>query len=124
MFPPDAAGRDTSDVSDARSPANDGAIKHDAGKSSGEAESTPDSPQGDKINLRIRLSSLKDVKVSVRKTDTIAVVKQKLGQMEGFDGSKVRIFLTGRILADSAVISTVKIPKGFLLQAHVPAPLS
>ncbi|XP_065185022.1 ubiquitin domain-containing protein 2-like [Sycon ciliatum] len=118
VFPPDSPGRGTSEPSGAPQSTDDSGSKP---KPSAEAASAPDSPQGDKITLRIRLSSLKDVKISVRRTDTIATVKQKLGQMEGFDGSKVRIFLTGKILPDSAVISAIKIPKGFLLQAHVPA---
>ena len=87
------------------------------------AEAVPaqDIPAADKVTLKIRLSTLKDVRLPVKKTDTFSAVASKLGTMESFDGSRVRFFMTGKKIPDHATVESLDIPKGFFIQAHVPS---
>ena len=75
----------------------------------------------EEVTLKFRLSTLKDVKLTVNSSDTVAVVKLKLGRQEGVDGRAMRLFLSGKQLPDKSTVEKLKVPKGFLIQALIPS---
>ena len=83
-------------------------------------EKADDSDGGEKVVLKFRLSTCSDAKLTVLSTDSIAVVKHKLGKAENFDGKKCRLFMTGKQLGDKLTVGEITVPKGFFIQVLVP----
>jgi len=73
----------------------------------------------DKINIKLRLSTGKDIKLPVYPSTTIAEVKKMLQVSEGTDVIRTKILFSGKIILDSTTIEQLKIPKGFILQVVV-----
>ncbi|XP_071948240.1 ubiquitin domain-containing protein 2-like isoform X1 [Antedon mediterranea] len=69
--------------------------------------------------LKLRLSLGKEIKLSVRSTDTVLHVKRRLQQTEGIDPHHQRWFYSGKLLTDKIKIEEIKIPKGFIIQVIV-----
>lgn len=74
----------------------------------------------DQVMLKIRLSSNpKDFKCVVLKGDNVGVLKEKIQALHSVDPSKMKIFLSGRLLTDTVLIGDLDIPKGFVIQVIV-----
>ncbi len=74
----------------------------------------------DQIILKMRLSTQsKDFRYPVLKGDSVETVKLKLKETHGIDPSKLKLFLSGRLLLDNVLIGDLSIPKGFIIQAIV-----
>lgn len=69
--------------------------------------------------LKIRLSTMKDLKISVRPTALVRDVKKKLQQVEGIDPQCVKLLFSGRLLKDDQHVSDLDIPKGYVIQAVI-----
>lgn len=79
-------------------------------------------PTGDELYIKLRLSSGKDLKMTVYTSDTVLKVKKKLQKLEGIEPSKQRWFYAGRMLTDKTTIGEAKIPKGYVVQVILPQP--
>ena len=85
-----------------------------------------DSPvnQGSEVTLKLRLSThQKDVKLTVRTTDSVYKVKKMIHEREGIDPSHQKWCFGGRILSDKLKLEEAKLPKGCLVQVLVCEPL-
>ena len=79
-------------------------------------------PTGDELYIKLRLSSGKDLKMTVYTSDTVLKVKKKLHKLEGTEPAKQRWFYAGRMLTDKMTIGEAKIPKGYVVQVILPQP--
>lgn len=73
----------------------------------------------ERINVKLRLSTGKDIKLSVHPSTTMAEVKKMLQSSEGIDVIRTKILFSGKIISDSTTVELLKIPKGFVLQVVV-----
>ena len=71
------------------------------------------------VEIKLRLSTMKDVKVQIGAKSAVRDLKKKLYQQEGIEPQKVRLLFSGRVLKDDDCIEDLKIPKGFVIQALV-----
>lgn len=89
----------------------------------GEQEATT---PGEEVLIKFRLSTGKDIKLTVRTTDTVLKVKKLIHEEEQIEASRQRWFYGGKLLGDKMRIEEAKIPKGFVVQVVVsleePAP--
>ena len=79
-------------------------------------------PTGDELYIKLRLSSGKDLKMTVYTSDTVLKVKKKLQKLEAVEPSKQRWFYAGKMLTDKTTIAEAKIPKGYVVQVILPQP--
>lgn len=79
-------------------------------------------PTGEELYIKLRLSSGKDLKMTVYTSDTVLKIKKKLQKLEGIEPSKQRWFYAGRMLTDKTTIGEAKIPKGHVVQVILPQP--
>ncbi|XP_071544024.1 ubiquitin domain-containing protein 2 isoform X3 [Panulirus ornatus] len=78
------------------------------------------SVEGEENVLKIRLSTTsKDVKLTVRSTDTIATAKRKLDMQEDLNGSRQRWFYSGKLLGDRLLVCECNIQHSFIVQAII-----
>ncbi|XP_071544023.1 ubiquitin domain-containing protein 1 isoform X2 [Panulirus ornatus] len=81
---------------------------------------TEASVEGEENVLKIRLSTTsKDVKLTVRSTDTIATAKRKLDMQEDLNGSRQRWFYSGKLLGDRLLVCECNIQHSFIVQAII-----
>jgi len=73
----------------------------------------------EKINIKLRLSTGKDVKLSVYPSTRVTEVKKMLQSSEGIDAVRTRLLFSGKLISDSTTIEQLKIPRGFVLQVIV-----
>ena len=73
----------------------------------------------ERINVKLRLSTGKDIKLAVHPSATMTEVKRMLQSSEGIDVVRTKILFSGKIISDSTTIEQLKIPKGFVLQVVV-----
>ncbi|XP_068203150.1 ubiquitin domain-containing protein 1 isoform X2 [Palaemon carinicauda] len=67
----------------------------------GETDAGEGSVEGEEVVLKVRLSTTsKDVKLTVRSTDTIATAKKKLDIQEDLNGWRQRWYYSGKLLGD------------------------
>jgi len=71
------------------------------------------------VVLKVRLSTMKDLKISVRPTALVRDIKGKLHQMEGISPQNVKLLYSGRLLKDDTSINDLDIPKGYVIQAVI-----
>ncbi|OPJ87943.1 ubiquitin domain-containing protein 2 isoform B [Patagioenas fasciata monilis] len=78
----------------------------------------PDPPpnSGHECQLRLRLSTGKDLKLMVRSMDTVYHMKRRLHAVEGVEPGSQRWFFSGRPLADKMKLEELKIPKDYVVQ--------
>lgn len=79
-------------------------------------------PTGDELYIKLRLSSGKDLKMTVYTSDTVLKVKKKLQKLEAVEPAKQRWFYAGKMLTDKTTIGEAKIPKGYVVQVILPQP--
>ncbi|XP_037656679.1 ubiquitin domain-containing protein 2 [Choloepus didactylus] len=94
-------------------------------KSDIETLDIPEPPpnSGYECQLRLRLSTGKDLKLVVRSTDTVYHMKRRLHAAEGVEPSSQRWFFSGRPLTDKMKLEELKIPKDYVVQVIVSQPL-
>ncbi|XP_031809530.1 ubiquitin domain-containing protein 2 isoform X3 [Sarcophilus harrisii] len=94
-------------------------------KSDIETLDIPDPPpnSGYECQLRLRLSTGKDLKLLARSTDTVYHMKRRLNAVEGVEPSSQRWFFSGRPLTDKMKLEELKIPKDYVVQVIVSQPL-
>uniref|UniRef100_A0A674HMZ9 Ubiquitin domain containing 2 n=2 Tax=Estrildinae TaxID=40155 RepID=A0A674HMZ9_TAEGU len=86
----------------------------------------PDPPpnSGHECQLRLRLSTGKDLKLQVRSMDSVYHMKRRLHAVEGVEPGSQRWFFSGRPLADKMKLEELKIPKDYVVQVIVSQPLA
>ena len=82
-------------------------------------ESETTGSPGVEFPVKFRLSTGKDIKMTVRSTDTVFRVKKQLHAEEGIDPSRQRWYFSGRLLHDKMRIEEAKITKGYVVQVIV-----
>ena len=88
--------------------------------SSSAAVGSASSGNKDQVSLKIRLSTQqKDFKCVVMKGDSVAVVKQRIEESHRVNSSRLKMFLSGRLLLDDTLVGDLDIPRGFVIQAIV-----
>lgn len=85
----------------------------------------PDPPpnSGHECQLRLRLSTGKDLKLPVRSTDSVHHMKRRLHSEEGVEPGSQRWFFSGRPLTDKMKLEELKISKDYVVQVIVSQPL-
>ncbi|XP_069507485.1 ubiquitin domain-containing protein 2 isoform X2 [Ambystoma mexicanum] len=83
----------------------------------------PNPNSGHECQLRLRLSTGKDLKLLVRSTDTVYHMKRRLHTTEGVEPASQRWFFSGRPLTDKMRLEELKIPKDYVVQVIVSQPL-
>ena len=71
------------------------------------------------VVLKVRLSTMKDLKISVRPTALVRDIKGKLQQVEGINPQNVKLLYSGRLLKDEQSLTDLDIPKGYVIQAII-----
>ncbi|XP_048448374.1 ubiquitin domain-containing protein 1-like [Rhincodon typus] len=86
-----------------------------------ETADVPDPPANAKreFQLKVRLSTGKDVKLNASMADTIGQLKRQLHTEEGIEPSRQRWFFSGRLLTDKMRLQETKIQKDFVVQVIV-----
>lgn len=78
-----------------------------------------DSDPGEEVIVKLRLSSGKDLKLTVRSRHTVRQIKQTLSKAENINGEQ-RWFYGGKLLQDKLRVEDSKVPKGHLIQVVLP----
>ncbi|KAL6084241.1 hypothetical protein STEG23_001727 [Scotinomys teguina] len=94
-------------------------------KSDIETLDIPEPPpnSGHESELRLRLSTGKDLKLVVCSTDTVFHMKRRLHATDGVEPSSQRWFFSGRPLTDKMKLEELKIPKDYMVQVVVSQPV-
>ncbi|KAM5141511.1 ubiquitin domain-containing protein 1 [Mantella aurantiaca] len=71
------------------------------------------------FQLKVRLSTGKDVKLSASMSDTIGQMKKQLHSVEGIEPCWQRWFFSGKLLTDRMKLQETKIQKDFVIQVIV-----
>lgn len=74
------------------------------------------------MNIKLRLSTGKDIKLVVRSTDTVFQIKKRLLKEEGVDPTQQRWYFSGKLLPNKTRIEDANIPKGFIVQVIITLP--
>ncbi|XP_061823372.1 ubiquitin domain-containing protein 1 isoform X1 [Nerophis lumbriciformis] len=87
-------------------------------------EDNSDSPQlpaahKKEFQLKVRLSTGKDLRLSASMTDTIGQLKKQLQAQEDIDTVHQRWFFSGKLLTDKTRLQDTKIQKDFVIQVIV-----
>lgn len=69
--------------------------------------------------LQVRLSTGKDLRLSVSMADTIGQLKKQLQAQEDIDAAHQRWFFSGKLLTDKTRLQDTKIQKDFVIQVIV-----
>ncbi|XP_024288346.1 ubiquitin domain-containing protein 2 [Oncorhynchus tshawytscha] len=88
--------------------------------------SEPPPSEGQECQLRLRLSTGRDLRLAVRTTDTVQHMKRRLQTVEGVAAATQRWFFSGRPLTDKMKLEELKISRDYVVQVIVsqpPAPL-
>ncbi|XP_078499703.1 ubiquitin domain-containing protein 1 isoform X2 [Lissotriton helveticus] len=75
------------------------------------------------FQLKVRLSTGKDVKLNASMTDSIGQLKKQLFAEEQIDPTWQRWFFSGKLLTDRMKLQETKIQKDFVVQVIVNQPL-
>ncbi|XP_072301867.1 ubiquitin domain-containing protein 2 isoform X1 [Eucyclogobius newberryi] len=82
---------------------------------------------GGETQLRLRLSTGRDLRLTVRATDTVGMMKRRLQSHEGVAANTQRWFFSGRPLTDRLRLDQLNISKDYVVQvilSQPPAPAS
>ncbi|XP_059892442.1 ubiquitin domain-containing protein 1 [Gadus macrocephalus] len=96
---------------------------------------SPEPPVAPKkeFQLKVRMSTGKDLRLSASMADTIGQLKKQLHAQEDIDAAHQRWFFSGKLLTDKTRLQDTKIQKDFVIQvivnplaslAHPPSPAS
>uniref|UniRef100_A0A673A128 Ubiquitin-like domain-containing protein n=1 Tax=Sphaeramia orbicularis TaxID=375764 RepID=A0A673A128_9TELE len=92
-------------------------------------EERSDEPDGSggECQLRLRLSTGRDLRLAVRSTDTVGMMKRRLQSQEGVPATTQRWFFSGRPLTDRLRLDQLNISRDYVVQvilSQPPAPVS
>ncbi|TKS85556.1 Ubiquitin domain-containing protein 1 [Collichthys lucidus] len=76
-------------------------------------------PCRQEFQLRVRLSTGKDVRLTASMADSIAELKKQLKEQEDIDVTRQRWFFSGKLLTDKTRLQDAKIQKDFVVQVIV-----
>lgn len=79
----------------------------------------PPTTQKKEFQLKVRLSTGKDVRLNASMTDTIGLLKKQLQAQEDIDLAHQRWFFSGKLLTDKTRLQDTKIQKDFVIQVIV-----
>ncbi len=79
----------------------------------------PPTTQKKEFQLKVRLSTCKDVRLNASMTDTIGLLKKQLQAQEDIDLVHQRWFFSGKLLTDKTRLQDTKIQKDFVIQVIV-----
>ncbi|XP_066962991.1 ubiquitin domain-containing protein 1 isoform X2 [Macrobrachium rosenbergii] len=86
----------------------------------GETDAGEGSVEGEEVVLKVRLSTTsKDVKLTVRSTDTIATAKKKLDIQEDLNGWRQRWYYSGKLLGDRLHVCECNIVPNYVVQCII-----
>ncbi|KPP58512.1 ubiquitin domain-containing protein 1-like, partial [Scleropages formosus] len=93
-------------------------------RSDAESSDAPEPPPGagQECQLRLRLSTGKDLRLAVRTTDSVQHMKRRLQAEEGVAPSSQRWFFSGRPLTDKMRLEELKISRDYVVQVIVSQP--
>ncbi|XP_068597380.1 ubiquitin domain-containing protein 1a isoform X2 [Brachionichthys hirsutus] len=77
------------------------------------------SPCRREFQLRVRLSTGKDVRLTASMADAVSALKKQLEELEGIDASRQRWFFSGKLLTDKTRLQDAKIQTDFVVQVIV-----
>ncbi|KAL4641065.1 ubiquitin domain-containing protein 1 isoform X1 [Arapaima gigas] len=83
----------------------------------------PPSTSRKEFQLKVRLSTGKDVRLSTSMADTIGQLKKKLQGQENIDITHQRWFFSGKLLTDKTRLQDTKIQKDFVIQVIISQPI-
>ncbi|CAO2582756.1 Ubiquitin domain-containing protein 2 [Lemmus lemmus] len=83
----------------------------------------PPNSRHESSQLRLRLSTGKDLKLVVRSTDMVFHMKRRLHATEGVEPGSQRCFFSSRPLTDKMKLEELKIPKDYVVQVIVSQPV-
>lgn len=81
-----------------------------------------DSASGGECQLRLRLSTGRDLRLAVRSTDTVGMMKRRLQSLEGVPPSTQRWFFSGRPLTDRLRLDQLNISRDYVVQVILSQP--
>lgn len=87
------------------------------------AGSVSDGALGGECQLRLRLSTGRDLRLAVRSTDTVGMMKRRLQNLEGVPSSTQRWFFSGRPLTDRLRLDQLNISRDYVVQVILSQPL-
>ncbi|XP_028651484.1 ubiquitin domain-containing protein 1 [Erpetoichthys calabaricus] len=90
-------------------------------RSEEESSNTPEPQSGTKreFQLKVRLSTGKDLRLNASMSDTIGQLKKQLQVQEDIDPAHQRWFFSGKLLTDKTRLQETKIQKDFVIQVIV-----
>lgn len=77
---------------------------------------------GGDCQLRLRLSTGRDLRLAVRSTDTVGMMKRRLQSHEGVPASTQRWFFSGRPLTDRLRLDQLNISRDYVVQVILSQP--
>lgn len=81
----------------------------------GESQAAPKK----EFQLKVRLSTGKDVRLSASMADPVGLLKKQLQAQEGIEVAHQRWFFSGKLLTDKTRLQDTKIQKDFVVQVIV-----
>lgn len=93
-------------------------------KSELETIEVPEAPasEGQECQLRLRLSTGRDLRLAVRTSDNVQQMKRRLQTQEGVAATSQRWFFSGRPLTDKMKLEELKISRDYVVQVIVSQP--
>lgn len=79
----------------------------------------PQTAQKKEFQLKVRLSTGKDLRLNASMTDSIGLLKKQLQAQEDIDLAHQRWFFSGKLLTDKTRLQDTKIQKDFVIQVIV-----
>lgn len=95
----------------------------DSGAADPSTGSASDGTLGGECQLRLRLSTGRDLRLAVRSTDTVGMMKRRLQSLEGVPSSTQRWFFSGRPLTDRLRLDQLNISRDYVVQVILSQPL-
>ncbi|XP_023124313.1 ubiquitin domain-containing protein 2 [Amphiprion ocellaris] len=88
----------------------------DSGAADPSSGSASDPGSGGDCQLRLRLSTGRDLRLTVRSTDTVGMMKRRLQSQEGVPATTQRWFFSGRPLTDRLRLDQLNISRDYVVQ--------
>ncbi|KAK5858773.1 hypothetical protein PBY51_002888 [Eleginops maclovinus] len=94
----------------------------DSGAADPSTGSAGDASSGGECQLRLRLSTGRDLRLAVRSTDTVGMMKRRLHNQEGVPAATQRWFFSGRPLTDRLRLDQLNISRDYVVQVILSQP--
>ena len=82
----------------------------------------PPTEGGTELTVKFRLSTGKELKLTVKSTDTVYQVKKRIHAAENMEPSRQRFYFSGKLLTDKTRVEEAKLMKGFVVQVIISQP--